>query len=338
MRTITLFASEFNINNKLLGKRIMEQAEKHKILEPEQFGSRKHHRSIMVALNQRLKFDLCRQRRQALATVSVDAKFCYDRIVHNVACINLRRLGIPIEPLLCMFKTLQVAHHHIMTAFGISETTYRSLLEIPLQGIGQGNGAGPSIWAVINAPIIRMVKDQGGGAIFRTAIALTCLTYAGFSFVDDSDIIETDENVNTPGEQLISSIQSSLDIHNGGLYSSGGALKRSKCVWRLIDWTETPYGWTLRDKEDMPGHLTIVDYDSNTRVVIDRIEAEESREILGVMISPDGTWKDQKSAISNIVNEFSTKLKSANLSKGDVKCAIDCMLWKKLNTCYPRWA
>ena len=286
MRTITLFSSDFNINNKLLGKRIMQQAEKHGLLEPEQFGSRKRHKSITVALNQRLTLDLCRQRRQALATVSVDAKSCYDRIVHNVACINLRRVGIPIEPLLCMFKTLQMAHHHIMTAFGLSDTTYRSLIDIPLQGIGQGNGAGPSIWSVINAPIIRMVKNNGGGAIFRTAIALTVLKYIGFSFVDDSDIIETDENVSTTGEEILPAIQTSLDTHNGGLHSSGGALKQDKCDWRLIDWVETPHGWRIRTIEEMPGTLSIMNYETGERLTID---PTESREILGVQICPNGT-------------------------------------------------
>ena len=44
MRTITLFARDFNMNNKLLGKRIMSQAEKHNLLEPEQFGNRQHHK------------------------------------------------------------------------------------------------------------------------------------------------------------------------------------------------------------------------------------------------------------------------------------------------------
>ena len=103
MRTITLFSADFNMNNKWLGKLIMNQAEKHHLLAPEQFGSRRRHKSITVALNQRLTFDLCRQRQQAAAIISVDAKSCYNRIVHNVACLSLRRLGIPLEPLIGCF-------------------------------------------------------------------------------------------------------------------------------------------------------------------------------------------------------------------------------------------
>ena len=313
----------------------MEQAKINNMLVPEQFGSRKNHRSNMVALNHRLTFDLCRQRRQALAIVSVDAKSCYDRIVHNTASISLQRIGIPLQPLLSMFKTLQMAHHHVMTAFGVSEETYSSLLEIPLQGIGQGNGAGPAIWAVVNAPIIDMVKQSGGGAIFRTAIALSCLQFAGFSFVDDVDIVQTDNHVDTSGELLIPRIQKSLDIQNGGLFSSGGALKKEKCIWRLIDWEESPLSWKLRNKQDMPGELSILNYDTKEREQISRIETDEAREVLGVHIAPTGNWGVQQTKIAKTLADFCKRLKHAYLSKDEVKCAIDVILWKKLEYLYP---
>ena len=60
MRTITLMNSEFNINNKKLGRDMMKNAEKHNLLPPEQYGSRKHHRAVVAALNKRLTMDLLR--------------------------------------------------------------------------------------------------------------------------------------------------------------------------------------------------------------------------------------------------------------------------------------
>ena len=51
MRAITLMNSEFNINNKKLGKDMMNKAEEHHILAPEQYGGRQHHRSVIAALN-----------------------------------------------------------------------------------------------------------------------------------------------------------------------------------------------------------------------------------------------------------------------------------------------
>ena len=98
-----------------------------------------------------------------------------------------------------------------MTEFGVSAETYASLLDIPLQGIGQGNGAGPAIWAIINSPIISMVKKCGGGAIFCTAIALSILKFSGFSFVDDSDIVQSIDDMNATGEELIPSLQKAVE-------------------------------------------------------------------------------------------------------------------------------
>ena len=58
MRTITLTNSEFNINNKKLGRDMMKHAEHHNLLAPEQYGGRKHHQSIIGTLNKQLTMDL----------------------------------------------------------------------------------------------------------------------------------------------------------------------------------------------------------------------------------------------------------------------------------------
>ena len=99
----------------------MAFAENHNALAPEQFGSRKHHRSNLLALNKRLTMDLLRQRRQAGALCANDAKSCYDRIAHLIAVLALRRLGMAAAPVQSMFETLQRAKHHASTAFGVSD-------------------------------------------------------------------------------------------------------------------------------------------------------------------------------------------------------------------------
>ena len=58
MRTITLMNSEFNINNKKLGREMMQHAEDNNALPPEQYGGRKQHRAVIAALNKRLTMDL----------------------------------------------------------------------------------------------------------------------------------------------------------------------------------------------------------------------------------------------------------------------------------------
>ena len=255
-----------------------------------------------------------------------------------MATLCIRRLCIPLEPILSMFMILQLAHHHTMTAFGVSEEIYASITDIPLQGVGQGNGAGPGIWSVVNAPILDMIRNNGGGAVFRTAIGMKLLELVGFSFVDDDDIVTTDDNVQTPGEDLLEKTQASTDLKNSGLHASGGALEPQNKVtynWRLVDWKKTPTEWVPRSINEMPGDITVYDYSSQERVTIHRQEAFEARECLGVFISPCGSWKAQTVAISKKLELFGEKLRTSSLSKEETLTESKGMVWKKMEYLFP---
>ena len=58
MHTIVLMEADHNLNNKLLGKRAMEHAEKYQALAPEQYSSRKQLSSAQASVNNRLIYDL----------------------------------------------------------------------------------------------------------------------------------------------------------------------------------------------------------------------------------------------------------------------------------------
>ena len=120
LRTILLFEADFNQNNKLLGRDMMNHAEQHSCLAPEQYGSRKTLTAIEHALNKRLTFDLLRQQRLPAAWCANDAKSCYDRIVHSVASLCMRRCGVQAAPVYSMFQCIQNMKHHIRTVHGTS--------------------------------------------------------------------------------------------------------------------------------------------------------------------------------------------------------------------------
>jgi hypothetical protein len=163
MRTILLMNAEFNMNNKKLGREFIVNAELHGEIAREQYGSRRHHQCILAALNKRLTMDNLQQARRAGALCANDAKSCYDRVVHSIAALAMRRMGVPVNTIKSMFSTLQKASHKIRTAFGVSDKTYGHGREPPLQGFGQGNGCGPSGWAVISTPLINLVSTAGFG-------------------------------------------------------------------------------------------------------------------------------------------------------------------------------
>jgi len=71
-------------------------------------------------------------------------------------------VGVPKPFLQCLFTTLQEAVHHVRTGYGDSLESYGGRVWlVPLHGIGQGNGAGPAIWAVVSTPLLNVLREKG---------------------------------------------------------------------------------------------------------------------------------------------------------------------------------
>ncbi len=62
----------------------------------------------------------------------------------------------------------------------------------PLHGIGQGNGGGPPIWAVISSTLLSNLKSKGFGFKSISPILQTQIHFVGYSFVDDTDNVQSD--------------------------------------------------------------------------------------------------------------------------------------------------
>jgi hypothetical protein len=143
-RIIVLFHATFNLNNKRIGRAMVANAELLGQIPWEVYGGRKRHRANKCATNKVLTMDIARLEHHFMALCSNDAKSCYDRILHAVASICMRRVGVQPEKCEMMFGTLAQVDHYVRTNFGHSTTSY-ACIEIPFQGVYQGNGAGPGI-------------------------------------------------------------------------------------------------------------------------------------------------------------------------------------------------
>ena len=213
LRTIVLFEAEFNFMNKIIARRAMRNAEEAQALINEQYGSRKDHTAIEQVLNKRLSFDLMRQMKRPGTIVPTDLKGCYDRIVHSVASLCLQRVGIKEPEVVCMFSALQEMEHLIRSAYGTSQTGYNNdLWVVPIQGICQGHGAGPAIWALVSTPILKIMKKQGCGTFFKASISGHEIRLVGYAFVDDTDLIQTGLDSNEDIHEIIGRTQKSLDL------------------------------------------------------------------------------------------------------------------------------
>ena len=176
MRTIQLMNAYFNMNNMFLGRMAMKQAEKQKMIQATQFGSRKLHQAIDALLIILLIMNLSFQMKTATTVTPQDNSQCYDRLNHPPTSLAMRATGIPDAPVISMMDTLQRAEHHVLTAYGVSEDSYGGIKHTeqgnkPLGGIGQGNAAGPCAYANLAARIDAMCVARGSGATLIITIS-----------------------------------------------------------------------------------------------------------------------------------------------------------------------
>lgn len=177
------------------------------------------------------------QKQQPSALCTNNLKSCYGRIVHSVASLSLQRQGIQKLEVTAMFATLQNLEHHIRTTFGTSDSTYNDQYESsPMQGIYQGNGAGPIIWAVESSPLFNMMRQHGHGINLPHTISGHRVHIAGFAFVNDTDLIQTGDDK----QDIFRRMQQSISMWEGLVRATGGGLlvEKAKSSWWLLafDW------------------------------------------------------------------------------------------------------
>ena len=333
LRIIILYHALFNQANKAIGRALLHHAEQFSQIPPEAYGSRRNHRAIECALNKVLTADIWRQSRRTGALCSNDAKSCYDRIVHSVAILAMRRLGLSPETCHVMIGTLDQVRHHVRTAYGDSASSYGGI-EIPLQGIGQGNGAGPAIWLVVSIAIINMLKAEGFGFQMRTPISHEEFDFVCYTFVDDTDLVHS-PSPPLPWDQLCEEMQSVLDHWDGGLHASGGALVPQKSHWYLVSFAWKNDKWVYNTINETPGGLYIYDQ-HRQRVPLNRLEVGDACETLGICMSMDGNQQAEFLKLRSIAQKWADQVRCGRLAPSEAWFSLNHTVMRALE--YPLMA
>jgi hypothetical protein len=95
---------------------------------------------------------------------SSDLKSCHNRIEHNATSLAIKNRGISQEIVTTIIQIIQQCQHSIRTAYyGTSTITYGGLgkYKFPPMGTGQGNGAGPQMWAVLTPTLFLALHLEG---------------------------------------------------------------------------------------------------------------------------------------------------------------------------------
>jgi hypothetical protein len=315
-----LFPVDCNYAFKHVGQEMKKVAESTKSLAPEQYESRKRHKAIDLAVNKALTFDILRQLKRSGAVCSNDAKSCYDLIGHTQAALSMQRVGVPKNIINCLFTTLQDAIHKVRTGFGDSKAHYGgSVWLVPIHGIGQGNGAGSTIWAVVSTPLLNLLRKKGYGCEIICLLSSTFFRFVGYAFVDDTDVIQSLLADNPDSARL--KLQEAIDTWEYSLKTTCGALVPKKTVWWLVSFKWTGAEWAYAGIQDSPGELQVNDT-SNSRKTIMRLEPDQAYETLGVFLAPDGNLDAQFEKMLSAVKVWVVGLRTGKLSKEESWLAL----------------
>jgi len=168
-----------------------------------------------------------------MALCSNDAKSCYDCIVLIIAALCLCRLGAPKPYVQSMVSTIHSMQHHVQSTYRDSKRLQgRIQWQHPIAGIGQGNRAGPRIWAAVSTLLFQILTQEGFLATIICAISNHRYKITGFGFVDNVDLCITAPD--GTGEQVVQRMQQSLNMWAGLLRATGRALVPEKCFWYYI--------------------------------------------------------------------------------------------------------
>jgi len=230
-----------------------------------------------------------------------------------------------------MIATLAQLKHHVRSAFGNSSISQgQEDWPEPAAGIGQGNGASPQIWAAVSTPLFEILREEGFVATFICALSKQQRQLAGFTFVDDTDLIVTDESND---EKLVSQkMQNSLQLWHGLLQATGGDLVPEKCFWYLIDFKWNKNRWQYMKWQDQEHELKILRTDGS-KVTIPRLDTSKARRTLGVRLAPDGNNQAEFLHLREESTHWKDRMMKANLPRSAADFALRQVLMPKLR--YP---
>jgi len=279
--------------------------------------------SSMVAINKNWPLpnaDYIHFHKQPAALCSNDAKSCYDRIVLLIAALCLCRLGASTTSITSMISTLYQMEHHIRTSFGDStKAGNQKKWGQPIAGIGQGNGAGPQIWAAVSSPLFELLQQQGFFANIIGAISLHTRKLMGFTFVDDTDLCVTHPSNSV--KQVATHMQGSITTWEGLLCATGRALVLDKCFWYLINFESRHGKWYYCSTTSTPASLFVHDHHGR-RTIIPQLETSKARRTLGVHIAPDGNMRTELKYLISVAMDWHSKMSHSQLSQHDATFSL----------------
>ena len=96
-----------------------------------------------------------------------------------------------------------------------------------------------------SSPLLNILHEDGYGTFFQMALSGKSIRIVGYAFVDDTNLIQMAKDHQT-FEDVLFKMQKALDLWEGLIKNTGGALAVDKCRWWGIDFTWNDGHWRYK--------------------------------------------------------------------------------------------
>ena len=335
LRTLVLFEADFNHNNKFFGRDMMNHMMDTNQIAQEQYSA-PGRKCIDQVLNRRLYFDLIRYQKTSAAMAAADLKSCYDRVAHAPAYLAMRSFGMPTEPIQSMLSTLQDIQYYTFTSHGVSDLSFggkeRGYKAKP-NGLGQGNGAGPSIWSIVSSKMFQVMNNRDATTTITSPISKEEIEACGFAFVDDTDLIAMSEGINTH-QDAQQKMQKVIDEWEAVSKTTGGALVPKKCWCWLIsfDWRQDQWKYSDNSKKNI---TMTVKNEKEEKKSLTLLPPNKAKEMLGVNLAPDGNQDEQIRIIKEKMTTYAEYIRVGHVNRYEAWTSLSMIAMKSLEYLLP---
>jgi hypothetical protein len=181
--------------------------------------------------------------------METDYAGCYDRIMPNIALINIQKFGATKPVCRTLRKVWQGLQHHVKTASEVSNKHYPIEVSGKIHsGSGQGSVYATLCWEGIIQQIISILERKKSASV--TSCFTLQITSRTFNFyVDDKRLVCTHDhnesktqNVKKIVRTIATRLQTLTRKSERLVFVTGGGLQSSKCLWYAIVWGWNEHG------------------------------------------------------------------------------------------------
>ena len=179
-----------------------------------------------------------------------------------------------------------------------------------------------------------MLQETGDGGHFISAITGEYSHTVGYTYVDDTDLIQVDlRNVTIGVQEVMEHMQNAINRWEGGLKMSGGAIVPQKSfVYPLGFHFDEQGKWSYYDKEEIDFNFQVKDH-ANVTQQLTTLSPSEGRCTLGVVLAPDGGVTNAVETLRKKADTWAAYIRTGHISWDDAWQALETTILKTLR--YP---